>query len=629
MKIKLNNLLLFLFFILYVSCFGAISIKKFLFYGFRDFDLAVHDLTMWNIVHGSIYNSILGVPFLGNHMNIILFLIAPIYTLIQHPLTMLFIQTIALGASVFPLYLFTRRLLDDKWAIIIAIVYLLYPALAYTNLFEFHPPALATFFLFMCIYFYTADSFMNFMIFSFLAMFCQENIPFAVAIFGIVAVFERKSLRWILLPMLAAAVYLVFAMIVMSNMNKNTLQFFSLYNQLGSTPGEIVLNIFRRPDLVMHMLTRQECMMYIVQLFLPLAFIPLFGPLMLLPILPFFLQHALSIREAELTIYYHYTAEMIPFIFAGLVYGIRFLLKRSRFVRPFFLKIALLSALLIANLYFGPYFKIPQILFSPYHKDYLDDIKYDLLAKIPENSGVITTFEFLPHLTHRKYLYSLHHVYMGFYTLSNRRYELPDNAEYALIDFNDSTTFENFYSKQGYKNLQFLGNGNWIPEDFAETIVLFKKNVNSHDYICQKINDPDFSMGKRLGITIDNSIELLGLTLNNQSAGTLDMVFFWKSLKPSRRDISYMLEISTKDGALLARKLRPICYRIFPVNSWKEGEVFKERMRLKLPVALERYNFKVTFFDNSSGFILKEEGPVDFSVNAGNYNAGGSMHGTE
>ena len=470
---------------------------------------------------------------------------------------------------------------------------------------------------------------MNFMIFSFLAMFCQENIPFAVAIFGIVAAFEKKSLRWIILPMLSAAVYLIFAITAMSHMNQNTLQFFSLYNQLGSTPGEIILNIFKRPELVMHMLARQECLVYIVQLFLPLAFIPLFGPLILLPILPFFLQHALSIRGAELTIYYHYTAEMIPFIFAGLVYGIRSLLKRGRFVRPLFLKIGLLSTILIANLYFGPYFRIPQIVFSPYHKDYLDDVKYNLLSQIPANSGVITTFEFLPHLTHRKYLYSLHHVYMGFYTLSNRRYELPDNAEYALIDFNDSTTFESFYSKQRYKNLQFLSNGNWALVDFAETIVLFKKNAGSRDYICQKINDPGFSMGKKLGITIDNSIELLGFTLNDQSARTLDMVFFWKSLKPSHRDISYMLEISTKDDTLLARKLRPICYRIFPVNSWKEGEIFKERMRLKLPVALEKYNFKITFFDNSSGFILKEEGPDVFSVKAGDHNSGGSMHGRE
>ena len=107
------------------------------------------------------------------------------------------------------------------------------------------------------------------------------------------------------------------------------------------------------------------------------------------------------------------------------------------------------------------------------------------------------------------------------------------------------------------------------------------------------------------------------------------MVFFWKSLKPSHRDISYMLEISTKDDTLLARKLRPICYRIFPVNSWKEGEVFEERMRLKLPVTLGEYNFKITFFDNSSGFILKEEGPDVFSVKAGDHNSGGSMHGRE
>ncbi|MFA5276294.1 MAG: DUF2079 domain-containing protein, partial [Candidatus Omnitrophota bacterium] len=290
MKIKINNLLLFLSVALYLSCFGIISAKKFFFFGFHDFDLAVHDLSLWNIVHGSIYNSILGVPFLGNHMNLILFLIAPFYALIQHPLTLLFMQTAALGASAFPLYFFGRRLLDEKWALIIAVTYLFYPALSYTNLFEFHPGAFAVFFIFMCIYYYASGSFKNFMIFAFLAMFCQENVPFAVIMFGVVAALERKTLRWIIAPVLIGGVYFVLALKLMSYFNHNTIQFFSLYKGLGATPGEIALNIFSRPDLVISMLIRPQSMFYIAQLFFPLFFIPLFAPVALLPALPFLMQ---------------------------------------------------------------------------------------------------------------------------------------------------------------------------------------------------------------------------------------------------------------------------------------------------------------------------------------------------
>jgi uncharacterized membrane protein len=596
-----------------VSCFSIISAKKFFFFGFYDFDLAVHDLSMWNIVHGSVYNSILGIPFLGNHMNVILFLIAPFYALMQYPLTLLFMQTIALGASAFPLYFFSRRLLDEKWALIIAVTYLFYPALAYTNLFEFHPGSLAVFFLFMCVYYYAAGSFKNFMIFVFLAMFCQENIPFAVITFGIVAALERKTLRWIIVPILMGGVYFVLALKLMSYFNQDTIQFFSLYKALGATRGEIALNIFSRPDLVIPMLARQQCMFYIVQLFLPLFFIPLFGPVILLPILPFLMQHILSIRLAELTIYYHYTAEMIPFIFAGLVYGIRFLSKRARIIRPVFLKITLLSAVVLGNLYFGPYFKIPQMLFGTGHRNYLVKIKNDLLAKIPASSGVISSFEFLPHLTHRKYLYSLHHVYMGFYTLSNKRYELPDNVEFVLIDFNDPLTFGNFYSKQGYKNLRFLNSGNWAVDDFAETIVLFRKDADSGNYICRKINGSTYTVGRKLGITVDDSIELAGYTLKRQEKGELDMVFFWRSLKSTGRDIGYLLDIYSDQGTLLARKVRPVCYRIFPTNSWKADDIFEERMRFKVPLIPGGYSFKITFFDNSSGFILKTTGGRDFA----------------
>jgi hypothetical protein len=320
------------------------------------------------------------------------------------------------------------------------------------------------------------------------------------------------------------------------------------------------------------------------------------------------MQHALSIRPAELTIYYHYTAEMIPFIFAGLVYGVRFLSIRTRIIKPVFLKITLLSAVVIGNLYLGPYFKIAQMLFYSGHGNYLVKIKYDLLAKIPASSGVISSFEFLPHLTQRKYLYSLHHVYTGFYTLSNKRYELPDNVEFALIDFSDPLTFANFYSKQGYKNLRFLSGGDWAVDDFAETIALFRKTPNSGNYVCRKINGSAYTIGRKLGIAVDDSIELAGYTLNRQEKGELNMVFFWKSLKATGRDISYLLDIYSDQGSLLARKIRPICYRIFPTNSWKPGDAFEERMKLKLPVIPGGYLFKIIFFDNSSGFILKTAG---------------------
>src|SRR5208283_2855085 len=76
------------------------------YYGFvyDDFDLAIHDQIVWNILHGRIFISILGIDFLGNHVHLISFLVAPFYWFVPHPLFLLFLQTVFLAAGAFPLY---------------------------------------------------------------------------------------------------------------------------------------------------------------------------------------------------------------------------------------------------------------------------------------------------------------------------------------------------------------------------------------------------------------------------------------------------------------------------------------------------------------------------------------------
>ena len=51
---------------------------------------------------------------------------------------------------------------------------------------------------------------------------------------------------------------------------------------------------------------------------------------------------------------------------------------------------------------------------------------------------LFATFEFLPHLSHRQDLYSFPSCVFGIFTLFTKAYQLPDNVQYALIDFNDS-----------------------------------------------------------------------------------------------------------------------------------------------------------------------------------------------
>ena len=592
----------------YIFYFSLVSALKFYSFGFHDFDLAVHAQSVWCILHGSIYNSILGIPFLGNHVNIILFLIAPVYFIFQSPLTLLFIQTAFLGLGALPVYLLARRVIEKNWALLIAVTYLLYPPLAYTNLFEFHPPALATFFLLFAIYHYQADNFSRFMIFALLAMFCQENVPLAVFMFGFLSMVMRKSLKWIVAPILAGAIFFLAALFVMNVFNKNTVQFISLYRWLGDTPLVICRNIFIHPLEVVRVLFRRECLVYIWQMFLPVVFMPLFSPFVLLPALPFFAQHMLSARATELSIHYHYAAEIIPFMFFGLVYGVRYIIRHKLVSGPRGFKIIFIAAVFLANLTFGPHLDALRNAALRYKNDYLRSYKNTLIAGIPGDAAVVATFEFLPHLTQRKQLYSFHHIYMGFHTLSDKPYQLPAEAQYALLDFNDPLTFRGFYSPDGHKNIRaFIAKGNWQIKDYLEGIVLLKKATAADFNIFRKADKPDSSPGYLLnrrpspGIMFSGYDAALGVKQD-----ILELTLYWRCIVPTDKVIGLVVDVQRSDGKLQARRMHVIGYRVFPTNSWSKGDSYLEKLRIKLPVAgdLAGENIKYHFFDVITGELL-------------------------
>jgi len=161
------------FFILILS---FISFRRYYCFDYIDMDLAAYNQIVWNIVHGSFYSSILGVNFLGHHAHFILFLLAPLYFLFQTPLLLLFLQTVFLALSAYPIFMIASRELDQSLALSLVIAYLLYPAMGYTALYEFHVPVFATAFLTFMLYYFIRHNFNLFALFMVLSLLCQENI---------------------------------------------------------------------------------------------------------------------------------------------------------------------------------------------------------------------------------------------------------------------------------------------------------------------------------------------------------------------------------------------------------------------------------------------------------------------
>lgn len=613
-KLKIKVILLWVGITTYVLYFSLIAFIKFRGFLFYDFDLAVHALSAWNLLRGSLFNSILDISYFGNHVHLITLFCLPFFALLPHPLTLLVLQTVALGSVAAVLYYLAKTILDERWALVVAFVYLLNPALGYLNLFEFHPTAFAALFLTLTMYYYYRYSFIGFCICMVLSMLCQENIPAAILMCALLARLNRREKKWIFTPLLAGFLYLIFALRFMAHGNQNTVQYALLYSHLGDTPFEIALNFLIHPMLLLRAVFRLPVCIYLAQVFIPVFFVPLLSPLAMLPAVPFFLQHILSRRPQELSITAHYLAEIIPFIFIGFVFGIKRLrdggyISRQKFMQAAFVVIALLS-----NFVMGPHFSVAARLLNLSSYDRLNAFRNTLVKHVSGDASVVATFAFLPHLTNRSFLYSFHHVYMGLHTLSSKPYVLPA-VDTALLDFNDFLTFKGFYRHDNYKNLQrFFLDGKWRIEGFLETIVLCKKSTSGNFLLTQRIQKPLEVVFKNKPMYIDDSIVLQGYDVTyGETKDTLEISCYWVSERATDKDINLFLDIIDQKGRLLQRKFLPIGYRIFPTYSWVEGEWYKDLYRICIPSFAQGAGFslKIGFFDYRDGHFCRVRNAAD------------------
>ena len=593
---------IFIYFILFSSwCY-----LKFIYFQYYDFDFAIHDQVIWNIGQGSVYNSILGVNFLGNHIHFISFLVAPIYRIFCYPLTLLFLQTLSLALAAIPIYKLAKDILGYRLGLVVALVYLLYPGLGYTNLYEFHPTVFATFFLSWMYFYFFRKKFGAFVLFMLLSIICQENISLGIIALGIYAFCTRKDRRYAVVAFLIGIIYFIFCVkILLPYFNQDTIQFIKIYGQLGGSFPEIIKNILTNPFKVAHIIVQPQKIKYLIDLFLSLSFIPLLSPLSLILSLPFLAQHLLSSRANEITLYYHYTAELIPALFVAFILGmerfrhIKFFMNHERFLAFFILMVALLTTIGL-----GPHFNFLNE-WRNLPPQYKVAQKESLMNQIPKEASVISTFEFLPHLSHRRGLYSFHHIYSGFFTLSSKPYHFPDDVTYALIDFNDPLTFRGFYGSKNYRSINtFLKKTEgWGVVDIKDSIVLFKKGAEDK-YSLFSVGDKDF-IPHQFSLIIDNRIELYGYHMD-RSTDLIHIILYWKLLQYEKKDVNIAIDFIDQNNKVIAREFRPICYRIWPTQAWQGNQSIKEHHYISIPPMVKGRlkRLMIGFYDYQTGEVL-------------------------
>jgi len=595
----------------YAAVFTAVSVVKYRYYLYTDFDLAIFAQAMAQMLHGSFFNSIRGMNWLADHSSFTLFLLTPLYALFRSPLLLLVLQSLVLALAALPVYRLASRMLgDERLACVFVALYLLYPAVGYTNLFEFHPETFSTTTLLLAFDALLAGRVASTLLYGGLTLLAKEDA--ALAVFGLaLCSVLRRPRQWItpvgLAGMAMSSLLLTFCWIK-PRLGHGEQEYGLMFAHLGGTPTAVILNVathpfeaiasfVRTPGDVTDTLVKRE---YYVQMLLPLLLLPILSPTLLAGAVPILAEYFLSSRSPQHAIVNQYTALVTPFFVVAAVGGTQNLLRwvrgspeGMRALRTW-LAIGILGASVTSNLLYGPLLG-HQILqahpagerFWPNANDRaLRPYRDRMVSRVPSEAGVVASFEYLPRLSSHANAQSFQHVYSGRYTLSKKPYPVPDGIS-ALL-----TALGNQYSAPAMARVRELIQRNHLrPVDSAGDLLLFLGSAQDTLQVLALANNRPAS---EASILFDGALEFRGCDLQTLSVAPGELLSFrtyWSRRQTS--DYTYLTRLWVYDqsDSAVFFQTRYLGYGVAPASSWPPDSLVRETYRIVVPPTLRPGNY--------------------------------------
>lgn len=303
-------------------------------------DLGLEENVIWNMLHsGSLFKTTpYGGPtgnLLGEHSAYLGFLIAPIYAIRQKAETLLVLQAALIGGAAIPLYLVARKYLGPWLSCLVAIWYLLYPPLHGSNLYDFHYPPLAAFFLWFTLYFVLSRRNVWAFVFAIVTLSVREDISLGLMVFGVFLLLSnRRPGAGLILAATGAFYFVAMKLIIMPMQRGGSEAFLYMFSGLipegGNGFSGVLKTVIGNPAFTLGVVLERDKLIYLLEIFLPLAFFPLRRAIGLLFCIPGFLFTLLSTGYRPLyQISFQYTAHWTAYLFIAVITNLSWLNQES------------------------------------------------------------------------------------------------------------------------------------------------------------------------------------------------------------------------------------------------------------------------------------------------------------
>jgi uncharacterized membrane protein len=592
--------------------FIVITLWKYLHLGYNGLDLAIFNQVLYNSSWGNFYYfTIHPQSYLGDHFNLWLSLLTPLYALWRQPFWILIWQTVLLGASAWPLYRLAKNFVSPVTACLVGWLWLINPFIQNTNVFEFHELPLAVFLLFWVLVFWLEKRPGRFYLFAFLALIVREDVALVIMMFGVLALIEKKTILW-WWPLPLGLSWFFLATKIIGFLNPlGQYKFLYYYQWLGANLSEMIINGLTHPWLIIEKMVAPQNLAMTLALFLPFAFINFRPSRYWLLGLPIYFQLILggSLNALIVTKTHYSNLLLIPLFLVFLVGLNHYQTKQlPTWWQKIFSSDKKLAAIVITvamiyvSLALGPILPwVNQVITT--NKQTLSWIKtqWQIIKTIPNHNSLLTSYYFLSPLSSREKIYALNYAFTGKQQLSDKDYQLPADLETILIDTSDIIFYQiqsqnsGLWKKQyptGSDRLnQLFYNRDFTADLAVDSIVKFNR---FSDYPLTLWTTSSLATITQASfIETQNAPTFLGWTdlkqQNFKTAGTLlPISLFWQTKKLLTKDWQIKLSITNGSGKEIYYKIIPLTYGLYPSSHWQTNEVVQTNYWFYLPPDLPK-----------------------------------------
>lgn len=385
-------------------------------------DLAFFDQCVYLISQGkNPISSVLGFHALADHAAWILYPIALLYKIYPTVYWLFLVQSLSLSLGAIPAYFLSINAgLKESQAIVIVVIYLLYPLIYNANLLEFHPDTIAVPALFMAILSARKQKIVWFCASVIVILGCKAVLSLTVAAMGVgLLLFEKRQLYGIIAIATGIAWFLI--------ANKIIIPFFGhdaalinrhlyRYSYLGNSFSETLKIILLQPKLIFSNIFSLINLEYLFYLFVPVIWglRPKYMIYMIAAI-PCLALNLLADHPSQKNLIWHYSLPIIPFLTLSLIAYVathQNLIKRKK-------------AIILWSLFW--FFALGKFgFFAGKYLKNLDNLQAtkEAISLVKTQNSVLTTDIIVPHLTHRELItfkYNINELNNFHYILINVR----------------------------------------------------------------------------------------------------------------------------------------------------------------------------------------------------------------